>query len=76
LEEATELMGVQVKRPYCLPGTNIFLGTSAFTAVGWEGSFYPAGMKSRDFLSYYSSQFQTVQIRQHVLRHPKSHDGN
>jgi len=24
----------------------VFLGTSAFTADGWEGMFYPAGMRS------------------------------
>jgi uncharacterized protein YecE (DUF72 family) len=53
LEKAAE-------RPYYLPG--ILLGTSAFTANGWEGSFYPPGMKSRDFLSYYATQFPTVEV--------------
>jgi len=43
----------KIERPYSLPG--ILLRTSAFTANGWEGSFYPPGMKSRDFLSYYAS---------------------
>jgi len=47
-------------RPYCLPG--IFLGTSSFTASGWEGSFYPVGMRSKDFLPHYANQFQTVEI--------------
>ncbi len=47
-------------RPYSVPG--ILLGTSAFTANGWEGSFYPRGMQSRDFLSYYATQFPTVEI--------------
>jgi len=47
-------------RPYSLPG--ILLGTSAFTAAGWEGSFYPRGMQSRDFLSYYATQFATVEV--------------
>ncbi len=46
LEEPAELAGEpKIERPYSLPG--IFLGTSAFTANGWEGSFYPPGMKSR-----------------------------
>src|SRR6266849_5030547 len=49
-----------VDRPFSLPG--ILLGTSAFTASGWEGSFYPQGMQSRDFLSYYSTQFATVEV--------------
>jgi len=50
----------KIDRPYSLPG--ILLGTSAFTANGWEGSFYPPGMKSRDFLSYYATQFATVEV--------------
>jgi hypothetical protein len=49
-----------VERPYSLPG--ILLGTSAFTAAGWEGSFYPRGMQSRDLLSYYATQFATVEV--------------
>jgi len=59
LDRATELEP-KIERPFSLPG--ILLGTSAFTANGWEGSFYPPGMKSRDFLSYYASQFQTVEV--------------
>ncbi len=47
-------------RPFSLPG--MLLGTSSFTAAGWQGSFYPIGMRSKDFLSYYASQFQTVEI--------------
>lgn len=50
----------EIVRPFSLPG--ILLGTSSFTATGWQGSFYPQGMKSRDFLSYYASQFQAVEI--------------
>jgi uncharacterized protein YecE (DUF72 family) len=50
----------KIERPYSLPG--ILLGTSAFTANGWQGSFYPSGMKSRDFLSYYATQFATVEV--------------
>ena len=48
------------ERPFSLP--SIFLGTSSFTAAGWEGSFYPKGMRSKDFLRHYASQFQTVEI--------------
>ena len=51
---------LKIERPYSLPG--ILLGTSAFTANGWEGSFYPPDMKSRDFLSYYATQFATVEV--------------
>ena len=51
---------LKVERPYSLPG--LLLGTSSFTAKGWEGTFYPSGMKSRDLLSYYATQFTTVEV--------------
>jgi uncharacterized protein YecE (DUF72 family) len=40
----------------------IHLGTSAFTAAGWEGSFYPRGMKSADYLTFYARHFDTVEV--------------
>ena len=40
----------------------IRLGTSSFTADGWNGSFYPKGMKSADYLAYYSTRFDTVEV--------------
>ncbi len=61
LEQARNLANsLYVERPYSEPG--LLLGTSAFTANGWPGAFYPPGMKPRDFLSYYARQFQTVEI--------------
>jgi uncharacterized protein YecE (DUF72 family) len=30
----------------------ILLGTSSFTASGWNGSFYPRGMKPSDYLAF------------------------
>jgi uncharacterized protein YecE (DUF72 family) len=61
LEElASPASSPKVQRPFSAPG--LYLGTSSFTASGWEGNFYPAGMKQRDFLSYYATQFGTVEI--------------
>jgi uncharacterized protein YecE (DUF72 family) len=60
LEEAATPNKLAADRPFSLPG--ILLGTSAFTANGWEGSFYPRGMQSRDYLSYYATQFATVEV--------------
>ena len=48
----------------------IRLGTSAFTAAGWEGSFYPAGMKPADFLHYYAQQFDSVEVDSTFYRTP------
>jgi uncharacterized protein YecE (DUF72 family) len=40
----------------------ILLGTSSFTATGWQGSFYPKGLRPIDYLSYYAQHFDTVEI--------------
>jgi uncharacterized protein YecE (DUF72 family) len=48
----------------------IRLGTSSFTAAGWEGSFYPHGMKPADFLSHYSTRFDTVEVDSTFYRAP------
>lgn len=49
---------------------DILVGTSAFTAEGWVGSFYPAGMQPRDFLSYYATQFNIVELDNTFYRTP------
>jgi uncharacterized protein YecE (DUF72 family) len=38
------------------------IGTSSFTANGWSGTFYPLGMKSADYLSFYATKFDTVEV--------------
>ena len=50
--------------------TPIRLGTSSFTADGWNGAFYPKGMKSSDYLRYYSSRFDTVEVDSTFYRCP------
>lgn len=45
-----------------LRDSRILLGTSAFTASGWQGTFYPVGMKPPQYLSHYAKQFKTVEI--------------
>jgi uncharacterized protein YecE (DUF72 family) len=42
--------------------TNIYLGTSAFTAAGWPGTFYPANVKSKDYLTFYAQKFDSVEV--------------
>ena len=59
-EAATPENTLPLDRPFSLPG--IPLGTSAFTATGWEGSFYPPWMKPADYLKFYGTQFQTVEV--------------
>src|SRR6266481_6607303 len=33
--------------------SSLYIGTSAFTAAGWESTFYPPGAKPADFLRVY-----------------------
>lgn len=50
----------------------IHLGTSAFTAAGWEDSFYPKGMKPADYLTYYATKFDTVEVDSTFYRIPSA----
>jgi uncharacterized protein YecE (DUF72 family) len=49
---------------------SLYIGTSAFTAAGWEGTFYPPGMKPADFLSYYATKFNSVEVDSTFYRTP------
>jgi uncharacterized protein YecE (DUF72 family) len=40
----------------------ILLGTSSFTASGWNGVFCPKGMRSANYLGFYAEQFHTVEV--------------
>lgn len=50
--------------------STIRLGTSAFTAAGWEGTFYPTGTKAADCLTYYATKFDTVEVDSTYYRIP------
>src|ERR1039457_2357973 len=48
----------------------LYIGTSAFTAAGCEGSFYPEGTRPADFLRYYAQHFNSVEIDSTFYRIP------
>lgn len=52
--------------------TQLFLGTSSWTADGWVGSFYPPGCKPPEFLQYYCTRFNTVEIDSTYYRIPSA----
>jgi hypothetical protein len=60
LEQVDLINALEVAHSFCEP--DLFLGTSAFTATGWQGTFYPVGMKPSDYLSFYATRFKTVEI--------------
>jgi len=51
---------------------DLHIGTSAFTAAGWPGTFYPAGLPEREYLSYYATRFDTVEIDSTFYRTPSA----
>jgi uncharacterized protein YecE (DUF72 family) len=48
----------------------IRLGTPAFTAACWRGSFYPETLKPADYLSFYATRFDTVELDNMFYRTP------
>jgi len=55
------------------PGSDaeILTGTSAFTAAGWEGTFYPDGLKPTEYLRHYARRFRTVEVDSTFYGTPK-----
>jgi hypothetical protein len=51
----------------------INLGTCAFTAPGWAGSFYPQGMKPEERLTFYAEHFDTVEVDSTFYGTPSPH---
>lgn len=49
---------------------NIYIGCSGFYNNDWKGSLYPEDAKSKDFLSLYSQQFNSVEINSTFYRKP------
>jgi uncharacterized protein YecE (DUF72 family) len=72
LEQAAlfELAKPEVARPVTIPRENprpfeitgVLVGNSSFTAKGWQGTFYPDGLKPPELLSYYATQFRAVEV--------------
>ena len=44
------------------PKTPLLIGTSGYDYPEWKGVFYPNDLKRKDFLSYYASQFNALEL--------------
>ena len=42
--------------------SNILIGTSGYDYPEWKGVFYPPEVKRADFLSYYATQFNALEL--------------
>ncbi len=51
----------------------LYLGTCAFSAPGWTGSFYPKGIKPEDRLAFYAEHFDTVEVDSTFYGVPSPH---
>lgn len=50
----------------------IHLGTSGWQYGDWKGVFYPDGLPTKDWLHYYATLFNTVEINSTFYRMPRS----
>ncbi len=51
---------------------NLYIGTSGYSYKHWaNGVFYPVGLKSSDFLSFYCQHFRAVELNVSFYRLPK-----
>lgn len=50
----------------------IRLGTAAFTAAGWEGTFYPEGLEPGEAIRHYAEHFDTVEVDSTFYRVPST----
>jgi uncharacterized protein YecE (DUF72 family) len=51
----------------------IRFGTSGYHYKDWIGNFYPGDIKAKDFLTYYSTKFNCVEINNTFYRMPSAH---
>lgn len=53
-------------------GYMLYLGTSGFSYDDWVGHFYPAGMPKREWLVYYSCEFNTCEVNSTYYAIPRA----
>jgi uncharacterized protein YecE (DUF72 family) len=55
---------------FAMSERQFWIGTSAFTAHGWLGTFYPKDLPPRDYLTHYAEKFDTVELDSTFYRTP------
>src|SRR3954463_9125335 len=50
------------------------IGTSGYYYPSWKNNFYPQGLQPKNWLEYYSSVFNTVELNGTFYRSPKLAD--
>lgn len=52
--------------------SNVYVGSMGWSYDFWKPSFYPKSLPSSDFLTYYSKQFNSVEVDNTFYRIPRS----
>jgi uncharacterized protein YecE (DUF72 family) len=50
----------------------VIIGTSGWHYTDWRGRFYPRGLAQREWLTYYSDRFQSVEVNNVFYRLPET----
>jgi len=58
--------------PKTPPQFPLLIGTSGYDYPEWKGVFYPQDLKRKDFLSYYASQFNALELNNTFYNMPTS----
>src|ERR1700720_3602647 len=56
---------------HLMKNAEILIGCSGYYYSAWKGKFYPAGLKPAEWLSYYSSVFNSVELNGTFYRVPR-----
>ncbi|MGE5580113.1 MAG: DUF72 domain-containing protein [Bacillota bacterium] len=50
----------------------LYVGTAGYSYSDWVGALYPEGMKQSDFLSFYATKFNSVEVDYTYYRQPSA----
>lgn len=64
--------GLLLPRGYNGGMKHIYIGTSGYQYKDWNHDFYPGEIKQKDWLHYYSTQFNSVEINASFYRLPEA----
>jgi uncharacterized protein YecE (DUF72 family) len=49
----------------------LLIGTSGWTYSSWKGTFYPEDLPSRDYLEFYSREFESTEVNYSFYHLPR-----
>lgn len=59
-------------RGYLLFSVGVVIGTSGWQYADWRGRLYPRGVAQKEWLTYYSDRFQSVEVNNVFYRLPET----